>query len=107
MNPHLDQGVESKGSYRAHNASANYFTPRPDVRTQVVDGETVLLDEREGHIHQLNHAASFIWHKCDGKKSVDDIIHLMTQEFDVQEEAAAVDVGDTIDRLRGLRLLRE
>ena len=104
MKPHLDQGIDSQGSYQAHN---RYFTRRSDVRTQVVDGEAVLLDERAGHIHQLNHTASFIWRACDGHASVKDVIRLLTEEFDVQEAAAAADVGDVIDRLHGLGLLTE
>lgn len=76
-----------------------------DVRTQAVGGETVVLDERGGHIHQLNYVASFIWRACDGKTSVKDIIRMLTQEFDVQEAAAAGDVKDTVERLQELGLI--
>lgn len=107
MKAQIRGDFESKASCQAHNVVARHVTRRTDVRTQVVGEETVVLDERGGHIHQLNPTASFIWHACDGKTSAEDIARLLTREFDVEEAAAAADVGDMIERLRRLGLLCE
>ena len=106
MKTHLRRDVETEGLHLPDDASRK-LTRRSDVRTQVVDGETVVLDERAGQIHQLNRTASFIWQTCDGSKSVKDITRLLSQEFDVSEAAAAADVADMIERLRELGLLCE
>ncbi len=107
MEPHLHEGVESKTSCQAESGVTRHLTRRPDVRIQVVGEETVVLDERGGHIHQLNRTASFIWRAVDGKTSVEDISRLVIQEFDVREAAAAADVADVIEQLRELGLLCE
>lgn len=104
MESHLDEGVDSKALCHRPDAC---FTRRADVRTRVVGGEVVLLDECEGLIHQLNHTASFVWRACTGNTSVQDIVRQLTEEFDVDEDAAAADVDGTIEQLRGLRLLCE
>ena len=84
-----------------------YHTQRPDVRIQHVDGETLVLDDQNGFIHQLNPTASFIWSQCDGKSTTTEIVRRLAEEFDVEDVVATKDVSDTIKQLRELKLLRE
>ena len=83
------------------------YTQRADVRIQEVDGETLVLDDENGYIHQLNDTASFVWHQCDGKSSTEEIVRRFAKEFDVDDAVAAKDVSEVIEKLRELRLLSE
>jgi hypothetical protein len=84
-----------------------YYTRRPDVRIQCVDGETLVLDDQHGYIHQFNSTASFIWQQCDGRSTKSDIVRRFAREFDVEEVAAKRDVTAVIGQLLELQLLRE
>ena len=84
-----------------------FYTRRPDVRTQHVDGETLVLDDQNGYIHQLNPTAGFIWSQCDGKSTATEIVQRLALEFNVEDGVATKDVSDIIKRLRDLKLLRE
>ncbi len=84
-----------------------YYTRKRDVRSQQVDGETLVLDDDNGYIHQLNATASFVWHQCDGKSSTAEIVRRLAREFDVEDAVAAKDVSEVIEKFRDLKLLSE
>jgi hypothetical protein len=84
-----------------------YCTRRPDVKIQRVEGETLVLDEQNGYIHQLNPTASFIWSQCDGKSTTTEIVQRLARQFNVEDGVANKDVSDIIKKLRGLKLLSE
>jgi len=77
-----------------------------DLSVRVVDGETVILDRQGGLIHQLNHTASIIWQQCNGTSTITDIVHQLSQEFDIDSEAARQDVLTILGQLRQLSLLK-
>jgi hypothetical protein len=78
---------------------------RPGVRVKDVAGETLVLDDENGHIHQLNSTASFIWHRCDGETTLAQIASLFAREYGVDDAVAEKDVADVIEKLRELKLL--
>jgi hypothetical protein len=64
-----------------------------------MEGEN-LLYRLGGHkaIH-LNDTATVIWKLCDGSRSVQDIIDLLTKEYPGSETAVAADVREAIELL--------
>lgn len=72
---------------------------------RTVDGECVLLDRGAGLVHHFNLTASFIWERCDGRTSVDDIATGMSERFDVDPDVARTDVATVVRRLLDLNLL--
>lgn len=82
-----------------------YPKGRADVQVRVVDGETLILDRREGVIHHLNLTASYIWARCDGHTSVAAIGQQLAEAFDIDPLRVAQDVTGLVDQLRQLRLL--
>jgi coenzyme PQQ synthesis protein D (PqqD) len=78
---------------------------RPGLQARLVDDEMVVLDLASGQVHHLNHTASFIWSRFDGKASVAQIGEMVAQEFEVDPGVAARDVGEVAQRLRGSGLL--
>ena len=84
-----------------------YYTQKPGVKIQQVDGETLVLDDQNGYIHQFNDSASFVWHQCDGRSSVTEIVRRFAREFDLEEFVATKDVSEVIEKFRDLKLLSE
>jgi len=78
---------------------------RADVRTHIVDGETVVLDRREGLIHQFNRTASFLWEHCDGSRTFEQLGRELCEAFEVDWATARRDVQATVDMLRRSKLL--
>jgi hypothetical protein len=78
---------------------------RSDLNARVVDGEMVVLDRRSERIHQLNQTACFIWDRCDGDRSLEQIADGMIEAFEVDEETATRDVVATVKQFAELGLL--
>ncbi|MFN2308584.1 MAG: PqqD family protein [Gammaproteobacteria bacterium] len=81
-------------------------TPRDNLLVREVEGETVVLNRADGHIHTLNHTASLIWHALDGKRSIEDIVRLLVEGFAVDHATAQTDVTEAINNLKNLNLLQ-
>ena len=77
---------------------------RPDIQTRVVDGATVVL-EREEFVHQFNKTASYIWDRCNGHRTPDEITYELCEVFDVDFPTARKDVLATVEQLRRAKLL--
>ena len=84
-----------------------FYTQKRDVRIQQVDGETLVLDEQNGYIHQFNDTASFVWQQCDGKSSLTEIVQRFAREFDLEDLVATKDVSEVIEKFRDLELLSD
>ena len=81
--------------------------PRTDVIFQEVNGESILLDNSGGLIHQLNTTASFIWQHCDASNSIETIANILAQNYSVSIEDAINDVTDVINNFKDNNLLIE
>ena len=80
---------------------------RADVKVQVLDGETVVLDRRGLQIHRLNSTATCVWDACDGRHSPHSIARMIERKFKVSGETALRDVTMTLQRLASVGLLVE
>ena len=83
----------------------NYPRRRTDVNSQMVEGETVVLDRQHEFIHQLNLTATYIWERCDGNASLEDIAAQLAATFTVPYEIALTDVVRVIRDFHHLQLL--
>ena len=50
-------------------------------------------------VYTLNDTGAFIWDLIDGKRTVEELITAMTNEYDIDEETASRDVFDFIDNM--------
>jgi hypothetical protein len=82
-----------------------YPRRRADVKVQVLDGETVVLDRRRLRIHRLNSTATCVWEACDGRHSPDTIAQQIERRFRVSGEVALRDVSVTLAHLASAGLL--
>jgi len=78
---------------------------RADVSVRVVEHETVVFDRKGGLIHQFNATAGYIWDRCDGKSTVQDITSSLSETFGVGPETAGKDGAAIVSQLQQLNLL--
>ena len=83
----------------------DYPRQRADVNVRNVEGELIVLDRRNGMIHQLNPTAGYIWERCDGRSTVADIVNQLVEEFGVSFDTAEADTRKFIEQLQTLDLL--
>jgi Coenzyme PQQ synthesis protein D (PqqD) len=55
--------------------------------TEDVDGEVLVFDEAHEIACRLNDSAALVWRHCDGKRTIADLVAVLTSEFgDVADE---------------------
>ena len=101
----LHAGTGSEWDFHV-TAAANYPRRRTSLSVRTVEGETVVLDRREGLIHRLNPSAACVWNRCDGTASQAELAQQMTEGYDIDLETAARDVATVLGQLRRLNLLQ-
>ncbi|MCP4142174.1 MAG: PqqD family protein [Chloroflexi bacterium] len=75
--------------------------PKPveGFQTQSLDGEIVLLHPVRNIIIHINQTGALIWELCDCKRTVDEIIELLSAAYPDARDAIAEDVPETIQTL--------
>ncbi|MCK6440240.1 MAG: PqqD family protein [Planctomycetes bacterium] len=68
----------------------------PNVSYSSLDGEVLVIDTSRRKSHRLLETASFIWQRCDGRNTVDDIVAAMTSVYDVAHDDAERDVREMV-----------
>ena len=70
-----------------------------DFQIEQIDGETLLYQHQLKRMIYLNESAALVWHLCDGRHSVADIIDLLINSYPDTEDAVRADVIEAIDSL--------
>jgi hypothetical protein len=70
-----------------------------DFQIEQIDGETLLYQHQLKRMIYLNESAALVWHLCDGRRSVANIIDLLSNSYPDTEDAVRADVIEAIDRL--------
>jgi hypothetical protein len=79
--------------------------------TRRIAGETIIVPVTGrvadlDFIYTLNEVGSFIWHLIDGRRSVQAIAEVVSAEYDVSLERAALDVDELLTALEAKGLAR-
>lgn len=82
------------------------FEPMPGVIWKKVQGEIVLLNPETGEYFGLNDSGSSFYEKMDGKHSIDDIVRMMLDEYDVETDSLRQDVLELVKILQDRCLIR-
>ena len=90
----------------------NVYCPSGQVVTRNIADETILVPisgnlANMERIFTLNEAGASIWRLMDGKRSVQEILGELIQEFDVAEDDLVGDMAEFIEQLRGSDLIVE
>jgi hypothetical protein len=81
--------------------------PDPDVVARRIDNGAVLINLRTNRIYELNTTGTRIWELLGEGGDRAAIVEQLLQEFDVEADAAAQAVDDTVEQLQREGLLRE
>ena len=65
-----------------------------------IDGETFVLSEAGNKIITLNRVGSFIWEKCDGTLSLEQIQDGILEKFEVNKNVAKQDLDRFVSEMR-------
>jgi hypothetical protein len=50
-------------------------------------------------VYTLNETGAFIWEQIDGKRDVEEIISMLTEEYDIDKQKAESDVFEFIENM--------
>lgn len=72
-----------------------------------IENETILVPIKDnvgdmGCIYNLNEVSAFVWESLDGEKTLDNIINMVTEEFDVSIHDAEIDLREFINDLKDI-----
>lgn len=81
------------------------LVPAERVAVAFVGDEAVLLSERDGIYYSLNAVGTCIWRSCGAGKTVGQIGALLSEEFDVAEDAMWRDLRQVCEELLRFGLL--
>jgi pyrroloquinoline quinone biosynthesis protein D len=85
--------------------SAEAFPVRKPVPWRALDTEALVVDVKGGLLYPLNSVAARIWELCDGARNVDEIVTMLTREFEAPEPTIRADAVDFIQRLADAKLV--
>lgn len=71
----------------------------PTTASRLIAGEAVILSLDTKVLRGLNSVGSRVWDLIDGRRTVDDIIDSIVDEFEVARPQAADDIGAFVQEL--------
>jgi hypothetical protein len=69
---------------------------QPDYRLEVIDNELLLFHPARTQMLYCNETASMIWQLCDGQRTPQEIITLLSEAFPEAVDTMADDVKATL-----------
>ena len=87
-----------QGLDRIYNKNENFVFRK-------IEDETILVPIKDnvgdmGSIYNLNEVAAFVWEQLDGQKSLRDIKHRLSEEYEVSAKEAEDDLSAYITQLK-------
>ena len=82
------------------------ITLSPDVISQEVSGETVLLDLESENYFGLDEVGTRIWQLIESAGDLEAIFKTLLEEYDVEEEELLGDLSDLVGEIEKLGLVK-
>ena len=77
----------------------SYPIPHAQVAAQIVDDEAVIVLADAGEVNVFDPVGTRIWELIDGSRTIQQIIDVVVDEFEVTPEQAQVDVVEFLETL--------
>ena len=81
-------GVQSAGERRPKR--------HPDAASRIYDGEAFIVLPQSHEYKILNPVGTRIWDLIDGKRTVDEMVRVISEEYEVPVETAQNDISEFI-----------
>jgi len=82
------------------------ITLSPDVISQEVSGETVLLDLESENYFGLDEVGTRIWQLIESAGDLEAIFNTLLEEYDVEEEELLGDLSNLVGEIEKLGLVK-
>ena len=84
----------------------------PDIVTRKTGNEYVLVPVANNiadmnSVYTLNETGAFIWDLIDGKRNIEEIISLLTEEYDINKQSASEDVISLINNMSNYLIINK
>jgi hypothetical protein len=77
----------------------------PDAASRDYDGEAFIVVPGLGEYNILNPIGTRVWDLIDGRRGFDDIVRVISEEYDVPADVAEADVRSFVEDLRKHKML--
>jgi hypothetical protein len=77
----------------------------PDAASRDYDGEAFIVVPGLGEYNILNPIGTRVWDLIDGRRGLDDIVRVISEEYDVPADVAEADVRSFVEDLRKHKML--
>jgi len=93
-------------------ALKSILTHSPSIVTRKTGNEYVLIPVTNNiadmnSVYTLNETGAFIWEHIDGKRSVEEIINEVTEEYNVDNKTAEADVLSLIEEMSKYLIIKK
>jgi radical SAM protein with 4Fe4S-binding SPASM domain len=78
---------------------------KENLIVEEMDGDLILADFQTSQMHVLNPIAAAVWDMCDGRQTVDDMVRLLAEHFQVESAQVRPDVERMLEEFRSKGLL--
>ena len=72
---------------------------------RVIDGQAFVVTPKDNRMHSLNETATRLWQLAKHGCTAEDVVTMLTSEFEVDGETARADVQTCIDDLLAREIL--
>ena len=76
-----------------------------DTTIQEVGSELLVLNQQQESLNQLNSTAAWVFARCDGSRTLDELLAELMQTYDVTHELARQDLLSVLRELADLGLI--
>jgi Coenzyme PQQ synthesis protein D (PqqD) len=83
----------------------SYPQRNEQIIAQKASKDFLLFNMDDGNYYSLNEVGCRIWQLCDGTRSVADIIHTLSAEYDVSTDVLGQDVLEMLEEFRSGKLI--
>jgi len=78
----------------------------PTVFTPLDDGRGVLLNLETLFYYSLNRSGAALWQAIENSQTLDDLVSVTCERFDVDQDTARREIGDFVERLQQFKMVR-
>lgn len=82
-----------------YSLATSFAKDSDQIIDRVVDDEALLIHLTSGNLFSLSTVGTSVWHNIDGRRTVENLVELITEEYDVDKGLATADVLRLVEQL--------